>query len=57
MELRILGPIEAVDDSRSLALAGSRSRALLAALVVNPGVAVPRRPTLRLSACRQKISA
>lgn len=43
MEFRILGPIEVVGDGgESLALGGSRSRALLAALLLQPGHAVTR---------------
>ena len=43
MEFRILGPIEVVgDDGHSLPLGGSRSRALLAALLLEPGRAVTR---------------
>lgn len=43
MEFRILGPIEAIgNDGESLSLGGSRSRALLAALLVDAGMAVNR---------------
>ena len=43
MEFRILGPIEVVGDGgESLALGGTRSRALLAALLLEPGRAVTR---------------
>jgi DNA-binding SARP family transcriptional activator len=43
VEFRILGPIEVVGDGgESLALGGSQSRALLAALLLEPGRAVTR---------------
>ena len=36
MDFRILGPLEVLDDGRSLALAGSKPRALLALLLLHP---------------------
>lgn len=36
MEFRILGPVEAVDGDRSVALGGPKQRALLAALLLTP---------------------
>ena len=43
MEFRVLGAIEVVaDDGRCLALGGSRSRALLAALLLRPSSAICR---------------
>ena len=35
MEFRILGPLEALDEGRDVALAGSKRRALLALLLVH----------------------
>jgi DNA-binding SARP family transcriptional activator len=40
MEFRILGPLEAVDDGRTLALGGERQRALLALLLTRPNEVV-----------------
>src|SRR4051794_17635811 len=40
MELRILGPLEARDGERLMALGGPRQRSLLAALVLHGGEAV-----------------
>lgn len=37
MELRILGPLEVVENGRTIAIASERQRALLALLVVNAG--------------------
>lgn len=43
MESRVLGPIEVIDDDGAvLALGGTRPRALLAALLLEPGLAVSR---------------
>src|SRR2546425_11767008 len=44
MEFRILGPLEVVDEGRSLPLGGLRQRALLAILLLhrNEGVATER---------------
>ena len=43
VEFRVLGPIEVIcEDGESLGLGGSRSRALLAALLLDAGVAVTR---------------
>ena len=41
MEFRILGPLEVVDDGRSLPLGGARQRALLAALLLRANTVVP----------------
>src|SRR4051812_19294546 len=41
MEFRILGPVEVVDDGRSLPLGGSRQRALLTALILRMNEVVP----------------
>ena len=35
MDFRILGPLEVLDEDRSLALAGSKPRALLALLLIH----------------------
>ena len=40
LEFRVLGPIEALDDGRPIALGGSRQRALLALLLLHPNEAV-----------------
>ena len=40
MDYRILGPVEALDDGRALALGGSRQRALLALLLLHPNEVV-----------------
>ena len=37
MDFRILGPLEVLDDGRTLALAGSKPRALLALLLLHAG--------------------
>jgi YVTN family beta-propeller protein len=42
MEFRILGPLEIVDDGRSLALKGSKKRALLAILLLHANEVVSR---------------
>ena len=48
MEFRILGAIEVVgDDGEHAALGGSRSRALLASLLLQPGLAVSRDSLIR----------
>ena len=36
MDFRILGPLEVLDDGRTLTLAGSKPRALLALLLLHP---------------------
>ncbi len=41
MDLRILGPLEVVDDDRKVALGGPRPRALLAILLLHRGSIVP----------------
>ena len=40
-ELRILGPLEVVDDGRAVDLGGPRQRAVLALLLLHAGEAVP----------------
>jgi len=42
MEYRLLGPVEAVRDDRSLSLGGAKTRALLAVLLLHPNRVVPR---------------
>src|SRR5215472_4661129 len=42
MEFRVLGPLEVVDDGRSIPLGSRKLRALLALLVLNPGEVVSR---------------
>jgi DNA-binding SARP family transcriptional activator len=41
VEYRILGPLEVVDDGRVVALGGSRSRALLALLLLHANETLP----------------
>ncbi len=41
MEIRLLGPLDALDGGRPLALGAPRSRALLAVLALSPGRVVP----------------
>ena len=41
MEFRLLGPLEAVDGGRTLALGGTKQRALLAVLLLNANETVP----------------
>ena len=41
MDFRILGPIEALDEGRDLAPAGSKQRALLALLLLHPNETLP----------------
>ena len=36
MEFRVLGPLEVTADGQSLRLAGARTRAVLALLIVHP---------------------
>src|SRR5258705_5914550 len=40
LEFRLLGPLEAVEDNRPLALGGARQRALLAVLLLHANQAV-----------------
>lgn len=40
MEYRILGPLEVIDEGRTLALGGSKQRSLLAVLLLHPNEAV-----------------
>ena len=40
LDFRVLGPIEAVDDGRPVALGGSKQRALLALLLIHPNETV-----------------
>jgi YVTN family beta-propeller protein len=40
LEFRVLGPVEAADDGRILALGGPKQRALLASLILNAGSVV-----------------
>jgi DNA-binding SARP family transcriptional activator/ABC-type transport system substrate-binding protein len=42
MEYRLLGPVEAVRDDRSLSLGGAKTRALLAVLLLHPNRVVSR---------------
>jgi DNA-binding SARP family transcriptional activator len=37
MEIRVLGPLEVVEDGRTIAIASERQRALLALLVLHAG--------------------
>ena len=41
MEFRVLGPLEVVDQGRSLSLGGTKQRALLAVLLLHAGEVVP----------------
>ena len=41
MEIRVLGPLEIVEDGRAIAIASQRQRALLALLLVHAGRTVP----------------
>jgi len=54
LEFRLLGPVEAAEDGRNLALGGPKQRALLADLILNAGSIVSTAPhhgcTLALAA-------
>ena len=41
LDVRVLGPVEVVEDDHEVALGGSRQRGLFALLVLSAGVAVP----------------